>query len=336
MLGATLRGPWIQPGHEGRPRIPAVAARYVVALGGNALIPPGGTGTAEEQLATVRLAAAQLAPLAAEGAELLLTHGNGPQVGNLLIKNEMAREVVPPMPLDWCVAQTQATIGLAIQAAVEWELRRLHAERRVVVVLTRVVVDPLDPKRLEATKPVGGAMSAAEAAARTDSTHLYSEQPGGRWRRVVPSPEPVAILEESEIRHLLEAGAVVVAAGGGGVPVEEGGDGRYFGVEAVIDKDLTASLLARRLDAEALVILTDAPGATINFGGPDQRLLERVSPSILRGFQAAGHFAAGSMGPKVEAALRFVEAGGPRAVIAGLSEAASAIRGECGTQVIRR
>ena len=179
-------------------------------------------------------------------------------------------------------------------------------------------------------------MSAAEAAARTDSTHLYSEQTGGRWRRVVPSPEPVAILEESEIRHLLESGAVVVAAGGGGVPVEEGGDGRYFGVEAVIDKDLTASLLARRLDAETLVILTDAPGATINFGGPDQRLLERVSPSILRGFQAAGHFAAGSMGPKVEAALRFVEAGGPRAVIAGLTEAAAAIRGECGTQVIRR
>ena len=313
-----------------------MGSRYVVALGGNALIPAGGTGTAEEQIATVRTAAAQLAPIAAAGAELLVTHGNGPQVGNLLVKNEMAREVVPPMPLDWCVAQTQATIGLAIQAALEWELRRLHLDRRVVVVLTRVVVDPLDPKRLEATKPVGRAVSAAEASARADPSHQYSEQSPGRWRRVVPSPEPVAILEESEIRHLLEAGAVVVAAGGGGVPVEEGAEGRYFGVEAVIDKDLTASLLALRLGAEALVILTDAPGATINFGRPDQRLLERVSPAILRGFQAAGHFAAGSMGPKVEAALRFVEGGGSRAVIASLADAAAAIRGDCGTQVIRR
>lgn len=313
-----------------------MSSRHVVALGGNALIPPGGSGTAQEQLATVRLAATQLAHLAADGAELLLTHGNGPQVGNLLVKNDMAREVVPPMPLDWCVAQTQATIGLAIQAAFEWELRRLGIDRRVVVVLTRVLVDPLDHRRMTPIKPIGLPVSAAEAAARTDPTHHFKELADGRWRRVVPSPKPVAILEESEIRQLLASGAVVVAGGGGGVPVEEGSEGRYHGVEAVIDKDLTASLLARRLKAGCLAILTDAPGATINFGRADQRLLERVSPQILRGFVAAGHFADGSMGPKVEAALQFVEGGGERAVIADLREGAAAIRGESGTQVLRR
>jgi carbamate kinase len=310
-----------------------VAERYVIALGGNALIPRGGRGTAEEQTRTVQVAMASLAPLAASGAGIVITHGNGPQVGNLLLKNELAAEVVPPMPLDWCVAQTQATIGLAIQTALEWELAHLGVARRVVVVLTRVLVDPLDPARLSYTKPIGRTVSGQEAQARADSGHRYAEQPGGGWRRVVPSPEPVAIREEVEIRHLIESGVVVIAAGGGGVPVEEGEDGRLLGVEAVIDKDLTASLLARRLEASALVILTDAPGATINFGKPAQRLLERVTPEILRGFQAAGHFSEGSMGPKVEAVLRFVEAGGDSAVIAKLEDAAAAIAGERGTQL---
>jgi carbamate kinase len=313
-----------------------VAERYVIALGGNALIPPGGRGTAEEQTRTVQAAMARLAPLVGAGAEIVITHGNGPQVGNLLLKNELAAGLVPPMPLDWCVAQTQATIGLAIQTALEWELRHLGVSRSVVVVLTRVLVEPLDPNRLRHTKPIGRHVSAEEARARSDAGHLYAEQPGGGWRRVVPSPEPVAIQEEGEIRHLLDTGAVVIGAGGGGVPVELGENGRLFGVEAVIDKDLTASLLARRLGADALVLLTDAPGATINFGTPAQRLLERVTPSILRGFQGAGHFSEGSMGPKVEAALRFVESGGRRAVIASLEEAAVAIAGECGTQLLGR
>ena len=312
-----------------------MAERYVVALGGNALIPPGGKGTADEQTRTVAQAMSRLAPLAGTGAEVVITHGNGPQVGNLLLKNELARDLVPPMPLDWCVAQTQATIGLAIQTALEWELHHRQIDRSVVVVLTRVEVDPLDPARLRYTKPIGRTISAEEAQAAADETHRYAEQPGGGWRRVVPSPEPVAIVEEAEIRHLLSTGAVVVAAGGGGVPVETGEDGRYFGVEAVIDKDLTASLLARRLQADALIILTGAPGAIINYGKPGQRLLERVTPTILRGFQAAGHFAEGSMGPKVEGALRFVESGGRRAVIASLDEAVEAIGGEEGTQLVR-
>jgi len=311
-----------------------VADRYVVALGGNALIPAGGKGTAEEQTRTVALAMARLAPLAGTGAEIVITHGNGPQVGNLLLKNEMARDLVPPMPLDWCVAQTQATIGLAIQTALEWELHHRAVDRGVVVVLTRVVVDPLDPARLRHTKPIGRTVTEEEARAATDGSHHFTQQPGGGWRRVVPSPEPVAIVEEAEIRHLLATGAVVVAAGGGGVPVETGEDGRYFGVEAVIDKDLTASLLARRLEADALLILTEAAGAIINYGRPGERLLERVTPPILRGFQAAGHFAEGSMGPKVEAALRFVEAGGKRAVIASMDDAVEAISGDKGTQVV--
>jgi carbamate kinase len=316
-----------------------VTSRYVVALGGNALIPPGGTGTAEEQIRTVRRAMTQLAPVAASGAELVITHGNGPQVGNLLLKNEIAAGVVPPMPLDWCVAQTQATIGLAIQEALEWELRRRGAQRTVAVVLTRVVVDPLDPRRLEYTKPIGRRLTESEARGE-DSTrgHRYALQPDGSWRRVVPSPEPTAIVEEAEIRQLIQGGAVVVAAGGGGVPVEEGDEGRLIGVEAVIDKDLTASLLARRLAATALVILTEAHGAAVNFGRPDQRYLERVRPEIVRGFQRAGHFADGSMGPKVEAALRFVEpaGGSTRAAIGALDDAAAVIAGESGTQIIGR
>jgi carbamate kinase len=313
-----------------------VPERYVIALGGNALVPPGGRGTAEEQTAQVASTMARLAPVAAGGAEILITHGNGPQVGNLLFKNELAAELVPPMPLDWCVAQTQATIGLAIQTALEYELRRVQLARSVVVVLTRVVVDPLDPRRRDFTKPVGRRVSREEAERGADETHRFSEQPDGTWRRVVPSPEPVSVLEETEIRHLLESGSIVVAAGGGGVPVEEGGDGRYYGVEAVIDKDLTASLLARRLRADVLVILTEAEGAAINYGRPGQRTLERVTPEIMRGFQAAGHFAEGSMGPKVEAALRFLDAGGSRAVIAGLERAEAAIAGEAGTQIVRR
>ncbi len=316
-----------------------MAPRYVIALGGNALIPPGGSGTAEEQIRTVRQAMTQVAPLAATGAEIVLTHGNGPQVGNLLLKNEIAAGVVPPMPLDWCVAQTQATIGLAIQEALEWELRRRGARRTVAVVLTRVLVNPLDPRRLEYGKPVGRRVSEAEVRAEgMRAGHRYAQQPDGGWRRVVPSPEPAAIIEEAEIRQLIQGGAVVVAAGGGGVPVEEGAEGRLLGVEAVIDKDLTASLLARRLEATTLAILTEAPGAAINFGKPEVRYLERVSPEILRGFQRAGHFAEGSMGPKVEAALRFVESSPPgaRAGIGGLDQAGAVVAGEAGTQIIGR
>jgi carbamate kinase len=316
-----------------------LADRYVVALGGNALIPPGGKGTAEEQIRAVRAAMTQLAPIAASGAQVVITHGNGPQVGNLLLKNEIASDVVPPMPLDWCVAQTQATIGLVVQEALEFELRRRSSQRTVAVVLTRVVVDPLDPRRLEYTKPIGRRLSEAEAhAEEARRGHRYAVQPDGTWRRVVPSPEPTAIVEEAEIRQLVEGGAVVVAAGGGGVPVEEGDGGRLLGVEAVIDKDLTAALLGRRLQADALVILTEARGAAINFGREGERYLERVSPEIVRGFQRAGHFAAGSMGPKVEAALRFTESGraGARAAIGALAEAASVIAGETGTQIIGR
>ena len=305
----------------------------MIALGGNALIPPGGTGTATEQQHAVAEAMARLAPLVASGAEVVLTHGNGPQVGNLLLKNELAAHLVPPMPLDWCVAQTQATIGLAIQNSLEWELHRLNAHRRVVTVLTRVVVDA-DPARMAYTKPIGRHLTEEEARAKADPEHRFAAQADGSWRRVVPSPEPLSVVEEPQIRQLLGMQAVVTAAGGGGVPVVEEADGRYRGVECVIDKDLTASLLARTLEADTLVILTDTAGATLNFGKADQRVLGGVSASELREMQAAGHFAAGSMGPKVEAALRFVEAGGARVVIAHLDMAVEALAGNAGTQVL--
>lgn len=304
----------------------------MVALGGNAITPTGGTGTAEEQERTVAAAMARLAPMVASGAELVITHGNGPQIGNLMLKNEVAAHLVPPMPLDWCVAQTQATIGLAIQTALEWELRRLGVERGVVAVLTRVVVDG-DPAAMAWTKPIGRHLAEADARAASDSRHRFAPQADGSWRRVVPSPEPLAVVEEPQIRRLLESRAVVVAAGGGGVPVHEDAEGRYRGVEVVIDKDLTASLLARSLRADTLVILTDTEGATLDFGRPGQRVLGQIGAAGLRELQARGHFGAGSMGPKVEAALRFVEAGGARAVIASLDRAVEAVAGSAGTQI---
>lgn len=310
----------------------------MVALGGHAIVPRGAAGTAEEQIATIRRAMAEVATLVSEGADVVVTHGNGPQVGNLLTKNVLARHVVPAMPLHWCVAQTQATIGLAMLTALEAELAAAGIARPIVPVLSRVLVRGDDQAWDYPTKPIGRTFSAAEAAAAMDDdpTQVWRDTSAmGRsgWRRVVPSPEPVRSLEAATVEMLLDAGAVVIANGGGGVPVIEDDEGRPVGVDAVIDKDLAAAVLAMEVGADRLVILTDVDGVAVDFGGAHEKWLDRVDVSELRDLAAQGMFGVGSMAPKVEAAARFVEATGHPATIGPLERAHDALHGRCGTRV---
>lgn len=311
---------------EGRVR------RAVLALGGNAIAPAGTAGTAAEQTETIGRTMKAVADLVAEGWQVVLTHGNGPQVGNVLIKNELARDVVPPVPLDWCVAQTQATIGFTAASALEWELAQRGVDMAVVPVVSRVLVDRDDPAWEEPTKPIGRALPEAEARQRMAETGQRWVDDGRGWRRVVPSPMPLRSLDRRAVELLLDDGAVVIANGGGGIPMIPG-DGPPRGVEAVIDKDLAGALLAEEVGADILVVLTDVPAIALDFGTDRQRWLERVTPAELRRHQADGHFRAGSMGPKVEAVCRFVEHTGGRAVVAGLDDVGGALHGRVGTRV---
>ncbi|HEY8341036.1 MAG TPA: carbamate kinase [Egibacteraceae bacterium] len=307
--------------------------RIVLALGGNAISPPGRVGTAAEQTERVARTMALVADLVAAGEEVILTHGNGPQVGALLLQNELARDEVPALPLDWCVAETQATIGYLIVNELEQQLAARGLPLSVIPIISRVLVDAEDPAWSHPSKPVGPYVPEEEARRRMAQGQAWAPQGRRGWRRVVPSPEPLANLERQSINLLLSAGAVVVANGGGGIPMVREPDGRLRGVEAVIDKDLAGALLARETRAERFVILTDVPGVAVGYGTDDERWLGRVSTAELRALQAQGHFGEGSMWPKVEAAVRFAEATGGTAVIAALDDVAAAVRGEVGTVV---
>jgi carbamate kinase len=311
-------------------------ARTVLALGGNAIAPAGTGGTAEEQTRNIRRAMRLVAELIVEGREIVITHGNGPQVGNLLLKNELARDVVPAMPLDWCVAQTQATIGYQMITALEHELEAHGDLSTVVPVISRVEVAADDPAWHDPSKPIGPWIDDAdevERRTRQEGQH-FTHDPGRGWRRVVPSPRPVRLLESMTITLLLDGGAVVVANGGGGIPMVRTDDGLLRGVEAVIDKDLAGALLATELAADGLVILTDVPGVAVDHGLPTQRWLGEVSVATLRRLADDGQFGRGSMGPKVEAAVRFVEERGRPAVIGSLDAVVDAVHGRSGTRVV--
>jgi carbamate kinase len=308
--------------------------RVLIALGGNAMTAPDGRARPDDQLAAIDRAAEPIADVVAGGAEVVLTHGNGPQVGNLLVKNELAAAVVPPVPLDWCGAQTQGTIGAMLLNALNRTLAARRVDRPVVAVVTRTLVDPDDPHFREPSKPIGRYLPEAEARAMVAHGQVWQDRGGKGWRRVVASPDPLEVLDAGAVSALLAGGYVVIAAGGGGIPVVRDAHG-LRGVEAVIDKDLTAVVLARAVGAETLVIATDVPAVSLDFGTPAQRPLGTVTVDALRGFQAEGHFASGSMGPKVEAACRFVEAGGGRAVISSLDSIAEAAAGRAGTVVTR-
>ncbi|WP_052664667.1 carbamate kinase [Nitriliruptor alkaliphilus] len=312
-----------------------MADRTVIALGGNAISPAGTAGTAAEQTDNIWRTMRQVAALVEHGlTELILTHGNGPQVGNVLIKNELAKHVVPPVPLDWCVAQTQATIGFTIASTLSHELAVRGVTQPVVPVVSRVLVAADDPGFTAPSKPIGPYLTDADEVAEREAEGQHFARQGERgWRRVVASPEPLVSVDRAAVELLLDDGAIVVANGGGGIPVVTDGDGPLRGIEAVIDKDLAGARLAEELSAVSFVILTDVPAVAVGYGTSDQRWLGAVTVDELRGLQRDGHFSVGSMGPKVEAVCRFVERTGGRAAIASLDDAVAAAEGTAGTQV---
>ncbi|GAA1973412.1 carbamate kinase [Catenulispora subtropica] len=310
--------------------------RTLIALGGNAMTAPDGRARPEDQIAAVGQAMEAVADLVAGGVEVVLTHGNGPQVGNLLVKNELAAHVVPPVPLDWCGAQTQGTLGFVIVSALEAALAARGVAKPVAAVVTRTLVDPGDPGFARPTKPVGRFLPADQAAAMVAHGQVWEDRGERGWRRVVASPEPLEVLDTPAVTALADAGFVVVACGGGGIPmVRETPSSAVRGVEAVVDKDLSAVLLARAVGAEQLVIATDVDHMFLHFGRADARALRRLGVAELRGHLAAGEFGGGSMAPKAEAACRFVERGGRRAVITALGRIREAVLGEAGTVVER-
>jgi carbamate kinase len=304
--------------------------RVVVALGGNAIAGERGADPESQRLA-VEAACEQIAELVAHGHEVVITHGNGPQVGNLLLKNDLARDIVPPVPLDWCVAQTQATLGFLIVTALEAALARRGDDRLVSTVVTRVLVAADDPAFAAPSKPIGRYVGGQDARERIATGEAWQERGERGWRRVVPSPQPLEILDRGTIEALIADGAIVVACGGGGIPmVREGG--RLRGVEAVLDKDLTGALLARTVGAACLVIATDVEAAAVGFGTERQEWLGAVDAKRLRDLLARGEFMGGSMAPKVEAAIAFADAGG-RSVITSLDRLREGVEGAVGTRV---
>ncbi|MFP4170271.1 MAG: carbamate kinase [Methanomassiliicoccales archaeon] len=310
----------------------------VVAIGGNAILRAGQPPSYRNQTSNLRETCVHLAGLIASGYDMVLTHGNGPQVGNIILQNELLREDVPPMPMDVCVAQSQGQLGFMIQQALTEALEAQGVDKVVSTLLTRVLVDPEDPAFENPTKPVGPFYSRQEAEemARERGWAFREDLKRGGYRRVIPSPRPVDIIERRTIRRLVFGGEdqaeVVVAAGGGGIPVIRRGD-HLEGVEAVVDKDLAACVLACSIDESLLVLLTDVDQVYLDYQ-EDPKPLGRVTVEEMASYQEEGQFPPGSMGPKVEAALRFLRAGGERAIITSPELIEKALRGEAGTHVV--
>lgn len=307
-------------------------ATIVIALGGNAILQPKQAGSAAEQIENVRRTCEQIAQMILAGHKVVITHGNGPQVGNLLIQQEEAAAVVPPMPMDVCGAMTQGMLGYMMQNQLGNLLRAAGCHLPVISLVTQVLVDPGDPAFAAPAKPVGPFFtpSRAERLAQTRGWVMKEDASRG-WRRVVPSPRPVGIFERDAILTLVESGAVVICSGGGGVPVYADQNGQLRGCEAVIDKDLAGQRLAADVKADLFCILTDVARVALRYRQPDEELLEQVTASQMRQYLSEGHFKPGSMGPKVEAVLRFVEETGRWGVIASLNEASEAVEGRAGT-----
>ena len=305
----------------------------VVALGGNAISPPGRRSPIPAQYERTLETAQHLVHLTER--PLVVTHGNGPQVGNVLLRSDLAAHLLPRLPLDTCVADTQGGMGFMLQQCLDNAFCQSGVRRPTVTVVTRTVVQFDDPAFRRPSKPIGNFYEEADARRRMAADGWVMEEDAGRgWRRVVPSPEPREIVEERAIRALLDTGAIVIAAGGGGVPVVRQADGSLVGVEAVVDKDLASALLAANLGAEVLLILTGVEHVALDFGRPTRRDLHQVTSTELAGHAAAGQFAPGSMLPKVQAAMRFLALGGRRAVITTAELSEKALAGEIGTQVV--
>ena len=309
--------------------------RIVIALGGNALTVADGDHPADDQRAAVAVAAEPIADLVAEGHHVLVTHGNGPQVGDLLRRSELAAEQVPPDPLDWCDAQTQATIGTMLMNALDVALDRRGRSERATTLVSRTLVDPDDRGFTDPSKPIGRHLTEEEKAPLEEHGQVFVEVPKKGWRRVVASPEPLKSLDTAAADALLAAGFVVICSGGGGVPTVRDEDGALRGVEAVIDKDLTAAMVATHVKADVLLIATDVEHVLTGYGTDEEAPVERVDVAEMRSIAKQEGFAAGSMRPKVEAVCRFVESTGGTGVITSLHRIGDAVAGDTGTRVTR-
>jgi len=306
----------------------------VVAFGGNALLRPEDRGTQEEQIARAKQAARWLAEIVRHDYKLLVVHGNGPQVGNILVQAEEASTKIPPQSLDVCVAQTEGSIGFMLQQAIRNRLEAIGIGGEVATVLTEVEVDATDPAFKRPTKPIGPFFTRYRAEAlERDLGWTMREDAGRGWRHVVPSPKPLRILNVNTITRMLESASVVIAAGGGGIPVVKGRDGQWRGIEAVIDKDYASALLAANLNADLFIILTGVPKVAIDFGKPTQRYVERMTVAEAEKHMADGQFPPGSMGPKVDSAILFVKATGKQVLITDVEVLREALEGQDGTVI---
>ncbi len=312
-----------------------VPRRLIIAIGGNAVHPEDIAGTSEEQKNVAEQTARSLLGIAELDNELVITHGNGPVVGKIMLRQMLTMDRIPPMSMDICVAHSQGGIGYLLMQAIENELRKKGNPRHVASLLTQVEVDPDDPAFQNPTKFVGPFFSEDEAKKISEELGWLMREDSGRgWRHVVPSPMPRHICDISLVEALVTRGTIVIAGGGGGIPVVRDEIGIRTGVPAVIDKDLTSTLIGNVLGIEELLILTAVPRIAINFGKPDQRELEQVTLTEIKAYQKEGHFPPGSMGPKVDAAIRFIEGGGKRAIISQLDHALPAILGKTGTHIV--
>lgn len=307
----------------------------VVAIGGNAVNKPGEKATSGNMLRNIAETTEFLVDMVDGDYELVITHGNGPQVGNLLIQQDMAKEKIPPFPIDVNDAQTQGSLGFMIAQSLRNSFVKRGLNREVCAVVTQIVVDPEDQAFANPTKPVGPFYSEEEGKriAAEKGWH-FVEDSGRGWRRVVPSPMPLDIVEKNSIIKLLEADVITIAAGGGGIPVEKTGSGMLEGVEAVIDKDRASALLAREINATELIILTGVDVVYLNYGKPEEKILREIKVSEAKEYLTGGQFPKGSMGPKIEAAVSFVEETGRKCLITSMEKLSSALKGETGTLII--
>lgn len=308
--------------------------RIVIALGGNALQAPGSAATAEAQLAVVKETCEYLAEISCQGYEIAIAHGNGPQVGRILLASETAKDVTPAMPFDVCGSMSQGYIGYHIQQALKYALNKRNRNIPVVSLVTQVIVEKEDPAFQHPTKPIGPFYNEDEAKAMMAEKGFVMKEDAGRgWRRVVPSPMPRKIVELDSIKRLWDS-TIVITVGGGGIPVIEKMDGTLEGVAAVIDKDLAAERLAEDVNADILMILTEVERVCVNFGKPDQKALAVMTLADAARYVEEGHFAPGSMLPKVQAAMKFVQANPhKKAIITSLNHAVDALEGKSGTLV---
>jgi carbamate kinase len=316
------------------PFFPFVRPLAVVAFGGNALLRPEDTGTTARQLGRAREAVRKLLPVLNRGYELVVVHGNGPQVGNLLIQAEAAADLVPRQSLDFCVAQTEGSIGFLMELAFANELQRAGFRKEVITLVTQVEVDAADPAFATPTKPIGPFFEKEKALRMMEELGWTMVEDAGRgWRKVVASPRPLAIRGVEVAAALINRGHIVVAAGGGGVPIVVTDEGEIRGVEAVIDKDYSAAMLAASLQADLFVILTGVERVARDFGTPNEKPLPTIGVETARALLAEGQFPPGSMGPKIDAAIRYIAAGGREVLITRAESLGDALEGRTGTRI---